>query len=944
MQGLSNKIDEVELLLTELQIDILCISEHWLCNDNVKNISFSDYNIMTYFSRSTSIHGGSLILVKSNIKSNEILSIGRLSVESHVELCAISFFMGKTKFINITLYRPPTGDINIFIFNLTEALNIAAKISDYIVLCGDFNIDYNKNCLYTTMLCDVFNSFALNVSLTEPTRVVTNVNGRTSSSCIDYITTNLPLNSFYCYLVNPNIADHFGHLLCIKNYFSESLNINNDSNIFYRRTINENNLVQLSSKLMSIDWSNLYDLNIPEAFNYFIETLIWYLNIYCPVKKVSVSSGQKRNKWITNEIIQLSTQLKDLHWIMINLNSNEVKTLYREEKKTFKYKIKEAKHKYYNDQIINSSNKTKKTWSIINNNLGRSNRNSNTPVVLNYNNNIITNESEVVSIFGSFFSTAASDKIYDHFGCNLSLPCTLSGYNPQSIYFAPVSLEEVNDVIDSLKNKNSAGFDGLTSNIIKNIKDSILVHFVYLINKSVIHGQFPNILKLASVIPIFKKGCPKDVENYRQISVLSSLSKIMEKIVYNRIASYTESKNMITESQHGFRSNKSIETASFHLLEYVYKHLDQGQYVVSLFLDLSKAFDTVDKDILEKKLSHLGIRGNIQSWLISFMSDRSLVVKLQESNSEVYDVLLGVPQGSVLGPLLFMLFVNDLPHHISHGRVTMFADDTTITVASKCLEELQQKVATIIDEVNSWCQRNRLILNNDKTVCLNFNIHKPIPHNLTFNNNLNISDSTKFLGTHLDPQLTWTLHTDHVCNKLNSAYFAILQMKSSLDVNGLLNIYYALAYSHMSLNILSWGSTKEIERIFINQKRIIRLIFGMKFRESCRDVFKEKGILTLPSIYILKCLTFVKQNLHIFQKSNENHSYNTRHGDLLSIPKHRTTTFKLSPLYNCIILYNSLPNEIKCITRYENFKKAVKQFLLVNAFYTVTEYINREAY
>ena len=479
MQGLANEIDEIEVILTELQIDILCISEHWIGNNNIKNISFSDCNIVTYFSRLTNIHGGSLILIKSCIKSKEILSIKSLSVECHVELCAISFCIGRTKFTNITLYRPPNGDINIFIFNLTEALNIATEISDYIILCGDFNIDYNKKCLNTTMLCDVFNSFALNIPLTEPTRVATNIHGQVSSSCIDYITTNLPLNSFDCYLVNPNIADHFGHLFCIKNCSSDSQNNNNVSNILYRRATNENNLNLLNSKLLSVDWSNLYELNISEPFKYFVETIIWYLNIYCPVKKVSMSSGQNKNKWITNEIVQLSSQLKDLYYLMININTIEVKTLYHQEKKVYKHKIKEAKYRYYNDQIINSANKTKKTWSIINNNLGRNNRNSNGSVVLNYNDNIVTNNSEIVNIFGSYFSTAASDKIYDHFGYNLSLPCTVSEYNPQSFYFAPVTLEEVNDVIiDALKNKNSAGYDGLTSNILKHIKCSILVHLV----------------------------------------------------------------------------------------------------------------------------------------------------------------------------------------------------------------------------------------------------------------------------------------------------------------------------------------------------------------------------------------------------------------------------------------------------------------------------------
>lgn len=309
-----------------------------------------------------------------------------------------------------------------------------------------------------------------------------------------------------------------------------------------------------------------------------------------------------------------------------------------------------------------------------------------------------------------------------------------------------------------------------------------------------------------------------------------------------------EKNNILTVSQHGFRAGKSTETASCHLLDHIYADLDRGLYVVSLLFDLSKAFDTVDKNLLSKKLYNIGLRGKILSWILSYMQGRTLKVKLGEIESELHDVTIGVPQGSVLGPLIFMLFINELPNYLSHGHLTMFADDITVTLSAETPEKLQELVNHALQEVNSWSQRDRLILNNTKTVFIHFYMQRSLPHNINLCENINLSHSTKLLGTHLDAKLTWDVHIEHVCNQLNKAYFAILQLKSTLDISGILNIYYALAYSHISLNIICWGSAKDRDRVFISQKRIIRLIFSMEFNESCRRIFINKKILTTPCI------------------------------------------------------------------------------------------------
>lgn len=335
------------------------------------------------------------------------------------------------------------------------------------------------------------------------------------------------------------------------------------------------------------------------------------------------------------------------------------------------------------------------------------------------------------------------------------------------------------------------------------------------------------------------------------------------------------------------------------------------------------------------KLYTVGIRGQILNWISSFMSDRNMIVKVKNSLSDTRVVDLGVPQGSVLGPLLFILYINELPRCISSGLTTMFADDTTITVSALTPEELLEKMNTVTDEMDAWCQRNKLILNVNKTVCLNFHIKTSRPD---LDSPL-FSQQTKFLGTIVDPKLKWHNHLNHVCSKLNSAYFAIFQLKSYLDMDGLLSVYYALAYSHISYNIVVWGITSEISRVLVCQKRIIRLLFNLKPRDSCRPYFKKHRILTAPAILILKAVTYVFNNKMLFTRSGDVHPYDTRNTNTLLIPKHRTSFFKQSPTYNFVRLFNKLPIEVKSSLNYSTFKRSVKDFLHVGTFYSLEEFL-----
>jgi hypothetical protein len=241
----------------------------------------------------------------------------------------------------------------------------------------------------------------------------------------------------------------------------------------------------------------------------------------------------------------------------------------------------------------------------------------------------------------------------------------------------------------------------------------------------------------------------------------------------------------------------------------------------------------------------LGIRGKTLELLKSYLEFRRMHVKIQTTVSGQYNVNLGVPQGSVLGPLIFLMYINDLPNYLNAECTVIFADDVNICVSADSMSELQYTLTTHINKFNSWCTRNHLILNIEKTVCIKFS-NPEITPNLKINSiAIKNVTATKFLGIYIDQKLCWSEHINYVCNKLNSSYYALLQLKYLLDTNSILNVYYCMVVSVISYNIIFWGQATDSDRVLIHQKRIIRLLFNIKPHDSCKPTFKKHKLLTL---------------------------------------------------------------------------------------------------
>ena len=334
--------------------------------------------------------------------------------------------------------------------------------------------------------------------------------------------------------------------------------------------------------------------------------------------------------------------------------------------------------------------------------------------------------------------------------------------------------------------------------LIKKVVDLLVEPLLYICNLSLNRGVFPKKLKIAKVTPIFKKGQKENINNYRPISVLPTFSKLIEKIVYHRLSFYLDSFDVIGDNQYGFREGRSTTAAVLSLTDYILRAFDDGKFVVGVFLDLTKAFETVNHNILLKKLEYIGVRGVALRWFQSYLTDRKQYVMFNGSKSDSKQLFYSVPQGSILGPLLFNLYINDLTSLAINMKITLFADDSCFYLANKNLNTLINTINSDLLTVDNWLKCSRLTLNLDKFHYIIFSRRKKIPPDLP---NISIDDhslksvnETLFLGITITNNLSWKKHIKIVVNKLYKHKSVLFLTRKYLSRSTMLTLYYSLIY------------------------------------------------------------------------------------------------------------------------------------------------------
>ena len=487
-----------------------------------------------------------------------------------------------------------------------------------------------------------------------------------------------------------------------------------------------------------------------------------------------------------------------------------------------------------------------------------------------------------------------------------------------------------------LKPNKSSGFDNIKPSILRRVIVFIVKPLSHIINCSLVSGNVPDDLKIAKVIPVYKKGDPSSYENYRPVSVLSCFSKIFERIVYNRIFTFISKYNIIFKGQYGFRPGHSTEHALTHVVNNLHKAFENKQTSVGVFLDLSKAFDTIDHQILLQKLYYYGIRGNALDWIGSYLFNRKQFTSFKDVNSDLVQIQCGVPQGSILGPLLFVLYVNDIGNVSQNCSVILFADDTNIFFTGHDMRELEILIGNELDKFHHWFSSNKLSLNIEKTNYIVFsnkrNVKNDICHISMNRRYLREADHVKFLGVYIDSNLTWKNHIQFIASTIAKSTGILSKLKHILPRNILRTLYLTLIYPQLTYCLTIWSGTCKtyLSNIMVLQKRAIRHISFASYNDHTSKLFSSLHLLKLQDLINLRVALFTYSSIHnilpvslqnVFNYNLDVHTHNTRNAHNIHIPRCNSAFAKNNLLYRASITWNKLPLEVRYLPTIKSFKR-----------------------
>ena len=602
--------------------------------------------------------------------------------------------------------------------------------------------------------------------------------------------------------------------------------------------------------------------------------------------------------------------------------------------------LAQAEKQYYHDLFTANKCNIRKSWQIIKRLINKSSAVS-AQSVFKHNNILLSDGKEIANVFNNFFVNIGpqlASKIQDT-GENPSK--FLKGDYVNSMFLSNVTDNEINRLIRNLKD-SAAGWDDIESKIIKMGHDTLTKPLTHLCNLSLNNGVFPTQLKLAKVVPIFKSGDIMSFNNYRPVSVLPIFSKILERVMYTRFLNYLNKHKILYEFQFGFRGGHSTYMPLIVLVDKISKALENGECVIGLFLDFSKAFDTINHSILFEKLHHYGIRGVALEWFKSYMSNRSQYVLYNGYASCTKTVTCGVPQGSVLGPLLFLVYVNDLAHVSKTLFSLMFADDTNMFMSGINVEILSYQFNTELMNVVKWLQTNKLSLNIDKTHYMFFkgNKHLADPVIMIDGKRIKKVNKTKFLGVIMDELLTWRQHADYISSKISKGAGILFKIRKYVNKRTLVSLYYTFIYPYFSYCNEVWGSAYSchLKRLTILQKRAIRIIHNANRTEHTDPLFRDANILKFHNIHKHVVAQFMHKLFHgnlpsvfddMFCINANVHQHATRQANLLHIPRISSNRTKKTIRYEgCIIWNHIMKSNIPFDCSAATFKRQFKRYLM----------------
>ncbi len=922
IQSLYNKTDYVNLLLHDNNIDVLGISETWL-DDKIDDseLTINDYTLYRLDRHNGKTHGGILCYVKDNISCRQNFDLS----DTNIEAIFLEVNMPKSKpVLVVNLYRPPdcTAD---YIDKLDILFQKCNNLYDDVYILGDFNLDIAKNCNLRKV-----NRLATNSNMKQIISDYTRITEK-SKSKIDLIFVSRAeyvISSGSCAV---GLSDH-NMVYAIRKCNQPKL----APKTVKSRCFKKFNEVEFVNTIKNIDWNQICSIDdVNDALNQWQTLFNKACDDHAPFKQKKIKGNLP--EWINGEFLKLS---KDRNYYFAKAQKtndpedwSKAKYL-RNKVNNMRYYLKKN---YCNDAIVNNMHDSKNLWKTIKKIVPSSKTSNGPSSILSKDDKYIqatTDSKNVANEFNKYFTSIGNQLGSKFEKSNMKCPCNSvcseQHCSTSKFKFNAISPEFVLDQICNMLNTKSPGLDQFNVRLLKLAGPYIANCLSHICNLSLCTSTFPEEWKRAKVTPIFKSGDKTDVGNYRPISVLPIVSKIIERAVHDQLYVYLSNAGLLSNAQSGFRTNHSTSTTLLDVQDYILKNMDDGYVTGVIFLDLKKAFDTVNHNILLQKLKHHGVDNNELSWFQSYLNNRSQSVSVNSTLSDFEPINIGIPQGSILGPLLFILFVNCLPKAVdTKCKTVMYADDTSLLCKAKNIDDLKVQLESCLDSVADWFKANKLTLNVDKTKFMIFGSNVILERfqniQLIYGNNIiERVDEFKYLGVKLDSNLSWSAHVDYLCKNISKRIGIIRRVKHFLPHETIVLLSNALVLPHFDYGSTVWSnfSSEFHNKLQVLHNNLARTILSADIRTPINDLMDVLKWIKLDSrwhnqllLIVFKCLKnlsppYLSSQFEFVHNSHthvtRNHSSNT-----LIVPKFRSNsglrTFHVRAAY----AWNNLSPEIR---------------------------------
>ena len=898
--------------------------------DNIldQELYIEGYNIVRCDS-SNRYTGGVLMYIQDKIEY-EILQ--KKSNEWNWAL-AIKVLNGMESGIYSVFYRSPNSKnkIRIFASFFEKFLEDVIDFTKTNLILGDFNINLQKNTSNAKKFKTILNSFNLKQLINECTRIT--CSSRTMIDLALYFgekTMNADV------LHAPKISDHSIIKMSTKSPGNHNDTSENKITIKSYAKYQKTELIDVL-KLCVKDYDNIDEnmQSLAKRTTEIVKSMIEEKQVpkqkFEMCKKLKVLQIQRDRSY---QKAILSDKEED--WEMYRLNRN-----------IYTRNLKVSESNQIKKNIEKHKKNGKKLWKIIKN-MYKSQENDPFRFGVKFQESTVKEKQQIAENMNSFFIKSINE-IHASISESPNKDSYLSSIQQNRINsnfkFKQIVVEELRITVGDLK--NDSGLENVNKKVLNDIiSDDIIGNFfVKIINQSLQEGVFPDCLKTSTIIPVPKVANTIKCEEFRPINMLPTWEKVLEKIVYKQLKEYVEKNSIIIEEQSGFREKHSCETALNLVISDWKDDVDQNKKVISVFLDLKRAFETIDRKILLQKLSSIGIINTERKWFESYLSARKQIVKIGEYKSNELYNNLGVPQGSILAPLLFSIYMNDMPKFVKHGKINLFADDTLITVSDKNIDNGIQNMNENLKSISDWLKINKLKLNVSKTKGMII-YTKNEPYNLRLfldDYEIETVKSIKYLGIIIDSKLDMQENTSMLTKKIAKKVALLGRLKRKLDVNTRILIYKSIISPHFEYcsSLLFMCTKSQIYKLQKLQNRAMRLILDMPANTSQKwllDVFQWLSI--KQRVYFNTMMLIHKAKMNILPKYlmrrmilvRDCHNINTRASakGLFRLPKYAKTYSQNSLQYNGIKEYNSLPENFKNCSNLKTCKNILIEYIKVN--------------